>query len=277
MNLQNSNPYVRFVHQKEGHYLPGLLRAADHRLFYCHSGNGHYEADGVLHPFTCGTLIYLPAGTPYRFLFESECPLFWGCNFDFYQDHAHLTAAIFPKPHTYFCAGDILEPAILPDPFWGKPLYLPNAFLLKDRISEIAEEFRNHNLYYDIRCSTLLKDLLVQIARLSAMQSQGVNGQKADEVLEFIHNHCELPLTNRQLAEHFNYHENYLSTLILKYTGLPLHQYVLTHKMNLAIVLLQSTNLSIGEVAAKVGMPDQKHFSKCFKKMIGYPPSLLRS
>ena len=29
----------------------------------------------------------------------------------------------------------------------------------------------------------------------------------------------------------------------------------------------------VGEVAEKVGMPDIKHFSKCFKKIIGHSPS----
>ena len=43
--------------------------------------------------------------------------------------------------------------------------------------------------------------------------------------------------------------------------------------MHIAVALLQSTNMSIREVAEKVGMPDIKHFSKCFKKFIGHSPS----
>ena len=288
MNIQNINPYVRFIHQKEGRYLQGLLQAADHRIFYCHSGSGQYEAGGQLYPFTPGTLIYLPAGTPYRFLFELELPVFSGCNFDFYQDHAHLTTPIFPLLHNIFRSEDILEPRILQNtsaessssddtPFFSGHLHLENVFFLEERVTELAEEFRNHNLFYDVRCSALLKELLVQIARLASTRSQGINRKKADEILEFIRSHYELPLSNREIAAHFNYHENYISTLILKYTGLPLHQYVLNYKMHMAIILLQSTTLSIGEVAVKVGIPDLKHFSKCFKKMIGYPPSQLRT
>lgn len=288
MNLQNCNPYVRFIHQKEGRYLQGLLQAADHRIFYCHSGNGQYEAGGQLYPFTAGTLIYLPAGTPYRFLFQEDTPVFSGCNFDFYQDHSHLTAPIFPLPHTVFQENHILEPQILQKPsaahqssdefsFFSKHLHLENSFFLEDRITEISKEFRNHNLYYDIRCSSLLKELLVQIARLVSTQSLGINRKKADEILEYIRSNYALPLKNKDIAAHFNYHENYLSTLVLKYTGLPLHQYVLTYKMHMAVVLLQSTSLSIGEIATKIGIPDLKHFSKCFKKIIGYPPSQLRT
>ena len=46
--------------------------------------------------------------------------------------------------------------------------------------------------------------------------------------------------------------------------------------LHMAVVFLQSTTLSIGEVAEKVGMPDIKHFSKCFKKIIGHSPSQFR-
>lgn len=274
MNMQQWNPYVRFARIKENTIPLGLSQAVDHRIFYCHSGSGQLEANGRCYPFTAGTLIYLPAGTPYRYLFEQEIPVFSGCNFDFFQDHAALSTPIPPVQYTSFIDSDILEKQILEENnIFSQCLHLENAFSFEEKFSEIAEEFVNHNLYYDVRCSTLLKDVLIQTARLAESRSQGINCKKADDILQYIHSHYHCPLTNKEIAEHFNYHENYISTLILKYTGLTLHQYVLHHKMHMAVVFLQSTTLSIGEVAEKVGMPDIKHFSKCFKKVIGHSPS----
>ena len=272
--MQNWNPYVRFARTNEKTILQGLLQAVDHRIFYCHSGSGHLEATGKLYPFTAGTLIYLPAGTSYRYIFEQDIPVFSGCNFDFYQDHIHLNTPIPPVSHTGFCSENILEKQICEgDGLFSGCLHIENAFSFEDKFIEIAEEFVNHNLYYDVRCSTLLKDILIQTARLATTRDQGINRKKADDILQYIHSQYHLPLTNKEIAERFNYHENYLSSLILKYTGLTLHQYVLHYKMHMAIVLLQSSALSIGEVAEKVGMPDIKHFSKCFKKVIGHSPS----
>lgn len=272
--MQNWNPYVRFARTNEKTILQGLLQAADHRIFYCHSGQGMLEAAHKLYAFTTGTLLYLPAGTPYRFIFEQDIPVFSGCNFDFYQDHTSLSTPIPPVPYQDFCPESILEKQICEGSgLFSQCLHIENAFPFEDKFVEIAEEYVNHNLYYDVRCSTLLKDILILTARLAASQNHGINCQKADEVLRYIHSQYHLPLTNKEIAEKFNYHENYLSSLILKYTGLPLHQYVLNHKMHMAIVLLQSSTLSVGEVAEKVGMPDIKHFSKCFKKSIGQPPS----
>ena len=278
MELEKLNPFVRFARVKE-HTIPhntshGILQAVDHRIFYCCGGEGNLEINGIIYPFTAGTLIYLPAGTPYRFFFKDVIPVFSGCNFDFYQDHNDLSAPIPPVLQTEFHKQDILEKQILEqDTPFSHCIYMEHMYPFDRYFTEIAEEYVNHNLYYDLRCSLLLKDVLISIVRIAASEQQGINRQKADDILQYIHEHDDLPLTNKEIAKHFNYHENYISTLILKYTGLTLHQYVLNHKMNTAVSLLQSTTLTVGEVAEKVGMPNIKHFSMCFKKVMGHAPS----
>lgn len=268
------NPYVRFARMNETFIIQGILQAVDHRIFYCHRGKGRIEANGQLYSFTAGTLIYLPARTPYRFLFNQEIPVFSGCNFDFYQDYSYLSTPIPPVAQSHFRTENILEPQVLDrEDIFSQTLCLENVFQFEEKFIEIAKEFENHNLYFDIRCSTLLKDVLIQTARLATTKNQKINPQKADAILQYIHSHYQDSLTNKDLAARFNYHEYYISSLILKYTGLPLHQYLLNYRMHIAVALLQSTNMSIGEVAEKVGMPDIKHFSKCFKKIIGHSPS----
>ena len=142
MNLQTINPYIRFARIKELTIPQGVSQAVDHRIFYCHSGKGQLEADGILYPFTAGALIYLPAGTPYRYLFEQEIPVFSGCNFDFYQDHNTLNTPIPPVPHTSFSKQDILEKQIFnEDDIFSHCLYLENAFQFEEKFAEIQKEF----------------------------------------------------------------------------------------------------------------------------------------
>lgn len=267
-------PFVRYARKNERTILQGIICAIDHRIFYCHSGYGQYEINGKYFPFSPGTIIYIPAGSAYRLLFENQMPLFSGCNFDFYQDYTHLSTPIPPVPYSAFHERDILEKQILTsDPLFSRAFHLENAFELEYKFIEIADEYERHNLYFDIYCSTLLKSIIIRLISISESHFRGVNNQKADEVLQYIHSHYDQKLTNREIAKHFNYHEYYISSIILKYTGLPLHQYVLKYKMHIAVGLLQSTNLTIGEVAEKVCIPDIKHFSKCFTKIIGTPPS----
>lgn len=274
MDIQAWNPYVRFARRKDTTLLQGLLQAVDHRILYFHSGSGYIEAAGIQYPIVPGSLIYMPAGTPYRYLFSQDVPVFSGFNFDFFQAHAKFSAPVPPVMHTAFSRDDILEKQFLTDEtVFSACVYLENVYQFEEPFLEIADEFLNHNLYFDVRCSTLLKDILIRVLRLAATQARGINQQKVEKILAYIHTNYQFPLTNRHLAEHFGYHENYISTLILKYTGLTLHQYVLNYRMQTAVGLLQSTALSVSQVAEKVGMPDIKHFSKCFKKLLGHPPS----
>lgn len=274
MDIQKWNPFVRFARSRDTFLLQGLLQAADHRILYFHSGSGRIEVGGKHYPITSGALIYIPAGTAYRYWFDADTPVYSGFNFDFYQEHAHLAAPIPPALQGKFSPDSVLEKDhILAGNIPDQCVYLENGFPLEEIILQIAWEFRDHNLYYDGRCSALLKDALIQMVRLASVRGNSGNRQKADQILSYIHTNCHLPLSNKALAAKFGYHENYISNLIRKFTGLTLHHYVLNYKMQIAVGLLQSTNLSVAEVAEQVGMPDIKHFSKCFKNIIGHSPS----
>ncbi len=272
MDMQSCNPFVRFARFQEERIPQGFSRAVDHRIFYCHSGNGSLEAEGELFAFAPGTLLYIPAGTAYRYLFAQEIPVFSGCNFDFSQDHNALVTPIPPVRAEDFGGQKILE--VLPEgSIFSHCIYLEEQFRLEPMFVEIAKEFVGHSMYYEAKCSALLKEVLIAAARVVLARQQGVNESAVNDIVQYIHSHYDRPLSNKEIAARFHYHEHYASTLMLKHTGLTLHQYVLNHKMHMAVQLLQSTTLSIGEVAEKVGMPDIKHFSKCFKNIIGHPPS----
>ena len=274
MNTCDWNPHIRFARIKDSTLLQGLLQAVDHRLLYFHSGTGHMEAAGQLYPIASGAMIYLPAGTAYRFLFKDDPPLYSGFNFDFFQEHHCKSAPIPPAFQKDFAYKEILEKTYLETGrIPGHCIFVQNAVSFEEAILEAADEYRNHNLYYDARCSALLKDILILMIRLETSRDRGVNRQKADAILQYIHSNYHCSLTAKDLGSRFGYHENYISTLVLKHTGLTLHQYILHYRMQTAVGLLQSTDLSVTEVAEKVGMPDIKHFSKTFKKMIGHPPS----
>ena len=272
MNMQSCNPFVRFARIREERIPRGFSRAVDHRIFYCHSGKGSLEAEGQLYAFAPGSLLYIPAGTAYRYLFDREIPVFSGCNFDFSQNNSPLATPIPPVSAADFNRHHILE--ILPqDSVFSHCIYLEAQFALEPVFVEIAKEFVNHNMYYEAKCSALLKQVLIAAARGVLSRQRGINESAANDMVRYIHSHYHLPLSNQDIAQRFHYHAHYASSLMLKHTGLTLHQYVLNHKMHMAVQLLQSTNLTIGEVAEKVGMPDIKHFSKCFKNIIGHPPS----
>ena len=272
------SPFVRYARKNEQRIHPGWVQAVDHRMFYCHSGTLICELPSQLYYLQAGTVIYIPAGVSYRLRFEEEMPVLSGWNFDFYQEYAHLTEPIPPVPSGNFCEEDVLEKQILESGlFFSRAVCLQNAFSLEYKFLEIAEEFQRHSLYCDAYCSALAKAVLIRIIQMCQAKNLGIDDQKGNAILNYVHANYGLPLTNRDIAVHFGYHENYISALVRKYTGMPLHRYLLRYRMHVAVGLLQTTELTVSEVALQVAMPDIKHFSKCFKKILGVPPSHFRS
>ena len=55
-------------------------------------------------------------------------------------------------------------------------------------------------------------------------------------------------------------------------TGQSIGQFLMNTKIENAKIFLQETNLSVKEIAFKVGFTDPSHFSKIFKKYVGTSP-----
>ena len=68
----------------------------------------------------------------------------------------------------------------------------------------------------------------------------------------------------------------HLSTLIKKETGMSFTEYITEKRMEDAKKLLLKEELSIEEVAEKVGYHDYFYFTKAFKKYAGVSPSIYR-
>jgi len=89
-----------------------------------------------------------------------------------------------------------------------------------------------------------------------------------DELKENIHH----PWTVSEMAEFCQLTENQLRRLFHKEAGMHPKQYLDRLKMRRAATLLTDTQLSIAEIAARLGYNDQFHFSRRFKAMYNVSP-----
>lgn len=81
-----------------------------------------------------------------------------------------------------------------------------------------------------------------------------------------------------EIARNFNFTSSYLSKIFLKHTGEPPSKYVIALRIQAAKHLLGSQReLSIKEVAERVGYPDQFYFSRIFKQLTGCTPKEFQS
>lgn len=91
--------------------------------------------------------------------------------------------------------------------------------------------------------------------------------------VEYIKLHYDQPLLVRAIAQALHIDISYLAKLFKKETGKTPTQWIASYRMEKACRLLLESNLSIGEVAASVGINDPLFFSRKFNRMFNMSPS----
>ena len=93
--------------------------------------------------------------------------------------------------------------------------------------------------------------------------------ERISTILRFIANNYSAKLTTRSLAEHFYLDESYFCNFFKAETGQTVLQYLNAFRVEKAAVLLQNTELSVTEVACRVGFDDPNYFARVFRRHMG--------
>lgn len=92
------------------------------------------------------------------------------------------------------------------------------------------------------------------------------------DVITYIELHLEEELSLSRLAGHFQKNPSVLSNSFRKETGLTLTNFIQQTRIQEAIRLFNTTDMSVSEVALAVGYQDFSYFSKVFTRQVGYSP-----
>lgn len=104
---------------------------------------------------------------------------------------------------------------------------------------------------------------------------QGIDA-KLSLIARYIELHCAT-VTLAEVAHQFGYTENYISSAIRRKFGVSFTRYRNLFCVQAAAAMLYSTNLSITEIAAEVGLNSLSHFYKLFTAEYGIAPAEYRS
>lgn len=95
---------------------------------------------------------------------------------------------------------------------------------------------------------------------------------KIDQVLQFINDNLDKPLTVSELSDEFHFHPTHFIRIFKEKSGMTPGFYVKSRKMDIARHYLEYTDLSIKEIMGKIGENDSASFSKKFKSFYTYSP-----
>jgi len=275
MKLSDIKPFVRYSrHEKEisaYRYFRYPLCPRDCRLLYCYEGVGHICIGEKEYDVCRGTLLLWRAGVSYTYLPDLKDPMhLLGINFDYTFERADLTVPLPPRQHLDETDFPTVEAPIFEDAErLNDTLVIPRAGEhFYKRLLDIDREFQRKKAHFALKCSGILSELLADIAFLSE-NSTAASAPLPESIISYLNAHCGEPITLKTLGEQFGYHPNHLNHLFLKYTGRSLYAYLQDIRILRAISLLETTQMTVSEIASLCGFPDRAHFSRYFKQKTG--------
>ena len=151
---------------------------------------------------------------------------------------------------------------------------------MKRLASKINEEFTLAETGYQLVVKGLIFQFLGYLNRSGQATLAGQqNGQLFEKIMPactFIEQNVHRHVTLAGTAAHLGYSPEHLSRLFRRVTGKTFKSYVDFVKIAEARRLLQSENLTVGEIADQLGYDSIGSFSRVFSRICHIPPSRLQ-
>ncbi|WP_205699922.1 helix-turn-helix transcriptional regulator [Cohnella luojiensis] len=171
----------------------------------------------------------------------------------------HFGASAFPYD-------DLFQNRHLLGNFAGHPV--------ESLLSQLVTHYRQPGLFHQIQCQSLLMRILAETAQWGSAHNEHTNTESQ--------NMPKLVLIKNHLSEHYDREiriedlenvsgltKNYILALFRKHVGMSPMQYLTRIRIGKAKELAIQSNLSIGEIALKVGYSDVHTFGRMYKKKTG--------
>lgn len=275
MQVKEINPFLRYAQRILFQPAGRWVRPLDARIFYIQSGTGQLNIGEGVYPLRAGTLALINAGELYCLERGEQLDMVI-LNFDYTQRNAGHTAYLRPfSTYGEFPAAFAHEP-VEDCPLLNAPIVLYDADYLAQPLREIVQVCGTQESFYQERASSLLRLLLISIVRTKLLTCKNCS-KVAENLIQYLQDHYAEHLTSAQIAKVFNYHNYHINRIMRSATGTTVHKYLINYRVIVSKSYLVNTDLSIKEIADRVGFESDAHFSSTFKRIAGLSPSAFRN
>lgn len=226
-------------------------------FIYCAEGTGWCEIAGQRHQVSRNQLLVIPASTPHVYGAGKKIPwtIHWfhavGSNVPIYLERLGVTA----KKPVVPLGGDV------------------QLFSLFEEVLEALEHgFTMTHLIYAAHSLTHLMGLILRYKDEYTYGEVTVR-ERVVKSIEFMKGHLREPLKVATLAAMVSLSRSHYTTLFQRVTGYAPLSYLNHLRMQRAVQLLNTTDLSIKRISDQLGFSDQFYFSRAFRKMHNHSPS----
>jgi AraC family transcriptional regulator of arabinose operon len=242
------------------HYVERKRGANEAILIYCLKGRGEFELGGVKVEVTAGHAFVIPPGTPHGYRADEVEPwsIFW----------IHFKGTQLPA---LMKSLEVTRDSPL--------VYVPDVNLMREAFEEVYVCLNYH--FSDGGLLAMSGELMRLFALLKLHQGhfhpqrQSLE-QRIIDSMDFMVRHIDMPLTLAELSTRAGLSVTYYSKLFKGRNSVSPMSWFIARKVSKACELLTETDLSVQEIAMKLGYADPYYFSRIFKKIQGVAPANYR-
>ncbi|WP_020620312.1 helix-turn-helix transcriptional regulator [Paenibacillus daejeonensis] len=285
-NIPDYHDALGTANLKKGQLPFYILDVRIHQIIHLHhhdfaelsfviEGSGVEVINGVTHELRPGTASFLLPHHFHEIRSSSDQPLrMYCCMFDI--------SMLFGSQYDFELMGRLLQTG------GDLPSYVNFDEAMTTRLIRMFEdmtaEYQSDDFgKYSFIRSKLLEALLC-FARLQTQQRMQQEAytrvQESDKkfwrIIQYIHLHYTDKLTLDDLSQRFNLSAPYISQSFKRLYGQGFLAYIHVLRINNALSLLASTEMSIADITAQVGFDSYRSFTRVFKKLKGTTPGEYR-
>ncbi len=192
-------------------------------------------------------------------------------------DNLHLTNILFKKNRLSY--SPLLKNVLPNDDSESKSWFITNQTLksVEHILQQLDQESKCHTVESRLMMEVLFQHLVVELSRgrLTA-QSNDIGDNIILRVIDWLQSHYREDVSINEISDKFQISSRSLSRKIKQVTNLSFNNYIHRVRINNAMELLQSTDMSITDIAFEVGYKDSNYFSTKFKRFTRKTPSQYR-
>ena len=278
MKLNDIEPFVRqavISKLHSGVYTGKRIKTRDCRLFYILHGNGEILIENKRYSIKAGSVILFQAGTEY--VWQISDMRYIAINFDYTQDFCHIRKSFSPISADSFPKANFSKKInFLDAPELNNEIVFFDWAAMESKITNLTVEINTAVEFKDELLSSLLKSIIIGIVSHNREQKSSGDAKGAllaRRVIGYIQQNYNKPIKNEDIADYFYFNPSYVNRVFKAHTGFSIKTFIIDYRINQAMEILRTQNISINEVALMVGFTDVPHFIKTFKAHVGKTPT----
>jgi AraC-like DNA-binding protein len=141
--------------------------------------------------------------------------------------------------------------------------------------NDIFDEIKNQRPLYQMKACTAIFSIIAEVLTRERRKDQPhLYQQKVNKAKYLMESNIFGTINLLDISEQLGISTSRFNEIFKAYTSMTPYQYYIQAKIHKAESLLEQNELSIKEIAYKMGFDDQYYFSRLFKNKTGSSPSL---